>query len=251
MSHSFRSFAIRLTLILAGVAFFRCSSSSTPAGTGESVALMGTAAVTKGSTAVTFAVAQSLADGTELQFSSQAGVLYTLAKAITDAKTGTLTAAYDGASSTTATVLTTAPSTLSDAGLDAAYCYPDNDGINGGAYTFDLVVNDTGFFATGPDAGTKELLSTQNDAQVTLTLTNNGTKPHGFKVGCTTATAPAGCSTTVCFPANAAIAPLAPGESKTITFDTPTPDGIIYPFTSNEPADSTVDALNDGQWSLM
>jgi hypothetical protein len=147
---------------------------------------------------------------------------------------------------------TTASSQLTvDAGADAAYCYPDNDGINGGDYTFDLVVTDTGFFASGPDAGMKDILSTQNDAQVTLTLTNKGTTPHGFKVGCTTATAPAGCPTTVCFPANSVIAPLAPGASTTITFDTPTPDGIIYPFTSNEPADSDVHELNDGQWSLM
>ncbi len=138
-----------------------------------------------------------------------------------------------------------------DAGADAAYCYPDNDGINGGDYTIDLVVNDTGFFASGPDAGMKDLLSTQNDAQVTLTLTNKGTRPHGFKVGCTTAEAPAGCPTTVCFPATSTIAPLEPGETKVITFDTPTPDGIIYQFSSNEPADSSVRALNDGQWSLM
>ena len=54
-----------------------------------------------------------------------------------------------------------------------------------------------------------------------------------------------------CFPASATIAPLAPGASATITFDTPTPDGLIYPFTSNEPADSAVPGLNDGQWSLM
>ena len=138
-----------------------------------------------------------------------------------------------------------------DAGADAAFCYPDNDGINGGDYTFDLVVTDTGFYASGPDAGMKDILSTQNDAQVTLTLTNKGLKPHGFKVGCTATTAPAGCPASVCFPANSIIAPLAPGATATITFDTPTPDGIIYPFTSNESADSDVPGLNDGQWSLM
>jgi hypothetical protein len=138
-----------------------------------------------------------------------------------------------------------------DADAGAAHCYPDNDGINGGDYTFDLIVNDDGFFATGPDAGMKDILTAQNDAQVTLTLTNKGTKKHGFKVGCTTAPAPDGCSTTVCFPANSEIAPLEPGEAKTITFDTPTPDGIIYPFTSNEPNDSSVHGLNDGQWSSM
>jgi len=62
---------------------------------------------------------------------------------------------------------------------------------------------------------------------------------------------PAGCAAITCFPMNASIAPLDPGASATITFDTPTPDGLIYPFTSNEPSDSTVAALNSGQWSLM
>jgi hypothetical protein len=109
-------------------------------------------------------------------------------------------------------------------------------------------VDDTGF--------SKLLLATQNDAQATLTLTNNGTTPHGFKVGCTSVAPaypdlPAGCRTTTCFPDNASIPPLAPGASATIIFDTPNPDGLIYPFTSNEPADSAVAGLTTGQWSLM
>ena len=128
-----------------------------------------------------------------------------------------------------------------DTGADAAFCYPDNDGINGGSYTFDLTVDDTGF--------SKLLLSTQNDAQATVKLTNTGTKPHGFEIGCTTTSAPAGCPTRVCFPANATIAPLMPGETKTITFDTPTPDGILYPFKSTEPSDTGSGFT--GQWSLM
>jgi hypothetical protein len=135
-------------------------------------------------------------------------------------------------------------------------CYPDNDGINGGSYVIELVVNDTGFLASDADAGTKNIIGTQNDAMVTLTLTNMGTTPHGFAVGCTSVcpgypNLPAGCSPMACFPANSTIAPLAPGASMTITFDTPTPDGFIYPFSSNEPADSAVPGLNDGQWSLM
>jgi len=130
----------------------------------------------------------------------------------------------------------------------SASCYPDNDGINGGSYTFDLTVDDTGF--------SKLVLSTQNDAQATVTLQNTGTKPHGFTVGCTSVLPsypdpPAGCSTTACFPSDATIAPLTPGASKTITFDTPTPDGLIYPFKSTEPDDSGVAGLNDGQWTLM
>jgi hypothetical protein len=130
----------------------------------------------------------------------------------------------------------------------SASCFPDGDGINGGAYTFDLTVDDTGF--------SKNILATQNDAQATLTLTNTGTLPHGFAVGCTSVlpdypSLPAGCPSRACFPSNATIAPLAPGASQTITFDTPTPDGLIYPFTSSEPSDGTVPGLNDGQWTLM
>ena len=135
-------------------------------------------------------------------------------------------------------------------------CYPDSDGLTGGDYTIDLVVNDVGFYAGAADAGTKDLLSTQNDSLVTLTLTNTGTKPHGFKVGCVDVLSsypdlPAGCSTSACFPPSSIIAPIAPGTSATITFDTPTPDSLIYPFTSNDPGYSSVKALNDGQWSLM
>jgi hypothetical protein len=141
-----------------------------------------------------------------------------------------------------------ASSTTNGGGTGGNACFPDGDGINGGEYTFDLAVDDTGF--------SKMILSTQNDAQATVTLKNTGTKPHGFKVGCTSTApaypdAPAGCPTTACFPTNAVIAPLAPGASQTITFDTPTPDSLIYPFTSNEPDDSSVTALNDGQWTLM
>lgn len=139
---------------------------------------------------------------------------------------------------------------------DAGACYPDTDGINGGSYTIDLAVDDSGFLATAADAGTKEVIATQNDAQVTLTLTNTGSKPHGFEVGCANVcsvypTLPAGCSPLACFPPGATIAPIAPGASATVTFVTPTPDGLIYPFKSTAPGDSAVPGLNDGQWSLM
>jgi hypothetical protein len=125
---------------------------------------------------------------------------------------------------------------------DAATCYPDTNGFNGGSYTLDLTVDDSGF--------SKLVLATENDAQVTLTLTNQGTLSHGFEVGCTTAATPEGCPTKVCFPAGATIAPIAPGTSKTVTFTTPTADGLIYPFRSSAPADASVSGLDDGQWSL-
>jgi hypothetical protein len=144
---------------------------------------------------------------------------------------------------------------------DAGVCYPDNDGINGGSYTIDLVVDDTGFLASEVgDAGdggvTKNIIATQNDAQVTLTLTNMGTKPHGFQVKPASVcpaypNLPVGCSPEASFPAGSTIPTLAPGASMTVTFDTPTPDGLLYPFYSPVPADSTVSGLNEGQWSLM
>jgi hypothetical protein len=153
-------------------------------------------------------------------------------------------------------------------------CFPDSDGLTGGAYTINVEVTDTGFV--------KNLITAQNDSMVTLTLKNSGTKPHGFAVGCVSVLSsypqlPAMCPTVSCFPgasvpgstvdggasdggptdggaaaqAPAAIAPIAPGTSQTIMFLTPTPDGLIYPFTSNNPDDSAVPALNNGQWSLM
>lgn len=142
----------------------------------------------------------------------------------------------------------TSSAATGDEGPSSAACFPDTDGVNGGVYTFVLTVDDTGF--------SKTILATQNDAQVTLTLTNAGTTPHGFQVGCipvvsTYPDLPSGCPTVACFPQSAVIAPLAPGASQTITFDTPAPDDLIYPFTSNEPNDSGVPGLNSGQWALM
>jgi hypothetical protein len=140
---------------------------------------------------------------------------------------------------------------------DEDTCYPDNDGVNDFTYTIEIAVNDTGFTSTdGNDAGAKNIIATQNESQVTLTLTNNGTVPHGFQVGCVSVcssypTLPAGCSPLACFPANSTIAPIAPGTSATVTFLTPTPDGLIYPFSSSAPGDSSVPGLNSGQWSLM
>ncbi|HVW29561.1 MAG TPA: hypothetical protein VHC69_29560 [Polyangiaceae bacterium] len=138
-------------------------------------------------------------------------------------------------------------------------CYPDNDGINDDTYNIEIAVNDDGFTSTGGDndGGTaKNIISTQNESQVTLTLRNDGTKPHGFTVGCVSVcssypTLPKGCSPKACFPKGATIDPIDPGASKTVTFSTPTPDNLIYPFSSGAPGDDSVPGLNGGQWSLM
>ncbi len=121
-------------------------------------------------------------------------------------------------------------------------CFDDENGLAGGDYIFALTVDDTGF--------SKPILQTENLAQVTLTLTNMGTKPHGFEIGCIATSAPAGCPTMSCFPAGSTIAPLAPGASATVTFDTPSTEGI-YTFKSSEAGDSAVSGLNDGQFILM
>jgi hypothetical protein len=54
-----------------------------------------------------------------------------------------------------------------------------------------------------------------------------------------------------CFPSNSTIAPIAPGASASITFDTPTPDDLFYPFKSSATGDNDVPGLNSGQFSLM
>jgi hypothetical protein len=148
----------------------------------------------------------------------------------------------------------------SDGGGDAddTACFPDNDGLTGGPYTIDLTVDDNGF--------SKTVINTQNQSMVTLRLKNNGTKDHGFEVGCTSVTSaypnlPPNCPSMACFPRDcgsdagsqncSTIPPIAPGASATITFVTPTPDNLIYPFKSSAPDDSAVMGLNNNQWSLM
>src|SRR5262249_19082900 len=93
----------------------------------------------------------------------------------------------------------------SQAGLGGS----DQDGMQGGNYTFAVTVNDTAF--------SPSILKTQNAANVTIVLTNTGTKPHDFVVDC------AGSS---CFPDASAMAPVAPQASSTAQFVTPYTEGI-------------------------
>src|SRR5262245_43227466 len=55
---------------------------------------------------------------------------------------------------------------------------PDQDGVLGGDYSFEVSVNDTGFDPV--------ILKAQNSGKVTVKLKNTGTKPHGFAVQCLT-----------------------------------------------------------------
>lgn len=105
----------------------------------------------------------------------------------------------------------------------------DADGIVGGDYTFEVSVNDVAF--------TPVILKAQNDALVTLTLTNTGTTPHNLVVDCLPTPNDNGCPTEACFPDEAKIAALEPGESASTTFLTPLPEGI-YDFRSDLAGDT-------------
>jgi hypothetical protein len=112
---------------------------------------------------------------------------------------------------------------------------PDSDGLVGGCYFFSLVVDDTGFSPI--------ILKAQNLARTTIELTNTGTRPHDFVLGCVPLHAP-GCPSQVCFPPRASIATLGPGGTATTTFVTPYLDGI-YDFRSDLAGDSPI-ALDGG-----
>lgn len=107
---------------------------------------------------------------------------------------------------------------------DGTCSQPDQDGVVGGAYSFVVEVSDQGFSPL--------ILKAQNSGDLTITLKNVGTRPHGFTVGCLVVS---GCQ--ACFPPAATIAPLAPGESKTATFTAPEQEGI-YTTSSNAPDDT-------------
>ncbi|MGO8993554.1 MAG: cupredoxin domain-containing protein [Polyangiaceae bacterium] len=127
---------------------------------------------------------------------------------------------------TAASLVAGAHCTTSTAGA----CTPDDaDGIQGGAYVFDLQVSDTAF--------TPIILTAENLAQVTVTLKNTGTKPHDFVVQCMATPNDNGCPTTSCFPDASTIGPLAPDASATATFETPNPEGT-YNFYSDLPGDT-------------
>jgi hypothetical protein len=116
---------------------------------------------------------------------------------------------------------------------------PDSDGLAGGCYFFNLFVDDTGFSPI--------ILKAQNLARTTIQLTNTGTRPHDFVVGCVPLHAP-GCPSQVCFPPRASIATLAPGGVATTTFVTPYLDGI-YDFQSDLAGDSPI-AVDGGTRGL-
>jgi hypothetical protein len=96
----------------------------------------------------------------------------------------------------------------------------DSDGISGGDAGFALTVTDEAFSPV--------ILKTQNLANVTLTLTNAGTKPHDLVVDC---------MGSACFPDAASIPPLAPDATASTHFVAPYTEGI-YVFRSDLPGDT-------------
>jgi hypothetical protein len=96
----------------------------------------------------------------------------------------------------------------------------DSDGVWGGDAGFALQVTD--------DAFSPAILKTQNLANITLTLTNAGTKPHDFVVDCMGST---------CFPDASSIPPVPPDASATTRFVAPYTEGI-YVFRSDLPGDT-------------
>jgi hypothetical protein len=126
-------------------------------------------------------------------------------------------------------------------------CTPgDSDGISGGPAAVVVVVSDSAFAVGGVDSGSTERnITLQNLANVTLTLTNVGTRPHDLVVACIPSGLPAGCTQTSCFPADAGasggyvtiVPALAPGTSITVMFTAPAVEGV-YPFLSNESGDT-------------
>jgi FtsP/CotA-like multicopper oxidase with cupredoxin domain len=136
----------------------------------------------------------------------------------------------------------------SDAGDDDNGCAPDDqDGVVGGTTKVLLNVSDTGYAVGGVKSGsTQPNIAVQNSSSVTLTITNVGSTPHGFQIACIPTELPAGCPQESCFPDNTSIDAIEPGDSVTVTFDTPAVEGA-YAFTSDQPGDEAL----LGQFVLM
>jgi hypothetical protein len=118
----------------------------------------------------------------------------------------------------------------------AGACQPgDSDGVVGGCYVFEVTVDDTGFSPI--------ILKAQNRSAVALTMTNAGSRPHDFVLGCLPTPNANGCPLESCFPAGANLAAVPPGGSATAMFVTPNPEGI-YNFRSDVGPDSEL--LDDG-----
>jgi hypothetical protein len=109
-------------------------------------------------------------------------------------------------------------------------CTPDDgDGIISEPANPILTVTDSGFMPL--------IVTTQNTSDITLTLRNEGARPHSFVIDCKSTANSDGCPMQSCFPSEARIDALAPGDQATIMFQTPLVEGI-YDFHSDLPEDA-------------
>ena len=129
-------------------------------------------------------------------------------------------------------LLAAAASSIACSSDDASndQCRPDDaDGIIDEPSNHQLTVTDSKFAPA--------IVVTQNSSTVTLTLMNQGTRAHGFVVDCLPTPNSDGCPTQSCFPAEAEIEPIDPGDEVTVKFETPLVEGI-YEFHSDVAADA-------------
>jgi hypothetical protein len=128
-----------------------------------------------------------------------------------------------------------------DGGNGDDSCVPDDqDGVIGGENTVLLTVSDAAFAVGGVGSGsTQRNITIQNSSNVTLTLTNVGTRPHSFVIQCIPSELPAGCPRISCFPDTADIPAVAPEASATVKFTVPVVEGA-YPFSSDVPGDEAL-----------
>jgi hypothetical protein len=136
-----------------------------------------------------------------------------------------------------------AAAACSSGAQDSDSCNPDDqDGVVGGTNIVLLNVSDTGFAVGGVDSGsTQPNIVVQNSSTVKLTISNVGEKSHSFQIACIPTGLPAGCATLSCFPDAANVPAIAPGDSVTVTFQTPVVEGA-YQFVSDQPGDTETSA---------
>lgn len=138
-----------------------------------------------------------------------------------------------------ALLLAAAAVALACASSDDA-CTPDDaDGIIDEPANPMLTVTDSEFMP--------KIITTQNSSRVTLTLKNEGTKPHSFVVDCLPTPNNDGCPTKSCFPTESKIDPIDPGGEVQIMFETPLVEGI-YKFHSDVAEDTE---LEPGQFIIQ
>jgi hypothetical protein len=105
----------------------------------------------------------------------------------------------------------------SDDGEVDACALDDQDGIIGGTDVFVLRITDTGF--------QPPILTAQNQSDVTLMLRNESSGEAGFIVDCLPTPNQDGCAQESCFPGEALIPAIAPGQSARAEFQLPAVEG--------------------------